>query len=517
MSNWFISRDGKEHGPFSASDLKEMAKSGGLVKSDKIRRSDMQKTIMAGAVKGLFEIKEEKITQEISPVKDSNFPQKNNNHSFSHQSAKNDNNLDTNIKKWSLKKIALLSGSGLLALIIIAAIAGNISISKIKGKIAEADTLFNKGAKKEANLIYSKLVEEEFNFIPESNKAQILANVISLALDNKDKVGAKKYIDLADLKGIQLDSSVLNDQRLTGNPTKKGKNLEDYSLTAGGTFNPNVALPTIPSAGDFNLPNSADNKTLDSATPIEVAKSKENTPNVTKPNISMKLNPENPLQYVLGIRGSLVESGQNSNGKLYKLSLKNLELDYEAVSELSKIKGVASLDISGTNFDARGLAMLLSNSPPLQELIISDFKGKKVPIIFNNDLLNVLSKSTLTLKNLNCSGLITQNEEGTKGLVQFATFCTRLDYLVIPNQPIDDQDLKNILISKKNLQTILVDGSSVTDQGINLLSNLLPNMMKTREKRLELISLIDTAVSQNAANNFEGKLFGCKVIVGSTR
>ena len=35
MSSWFILRDSKEHGPFSASHLKEMAKSGGLVKSDK--------------------------------------------------------------------------------------------------------------------------------------------------------------------------------------------------------------------------------------------------------------------------------------------------------------------------------------------------------------------------------------------------------------------------------------------------------------------------------------------------
>ncbi len=52
--NWYVVRDGKEQGPITGQQLKDMATSGQLRPSDPIRREDMAATIQANALKGLF-------------------------------------------------------------------------------------------------------------------------------------------------------------------------------------------------------------------------------------------------------------------------------------------------------------------------------------------------------------------------------------------------------------------------------------------------------------------------------
>jgi GYF domain 2 len=54
MAQWFMIRDGKELGPFTAQQLKDMATSGKLRTDDLVRREDMQRVTKAGTVKGLF-------------------------------------------------------------------------------------------------------------------------------------------------------------------------------------------------------------------------------------------------------------------------------------------------------------------------------------------------------------------------------------------------------------------------------------------------------------------------------
>ncbi len=54
MAHWFMVRDGKELGPFTAQQLKEMAASGKLRTDDLVRREDMKGPTKAGTVKGLF-------------------------------------------------------------------------------------------------------------------------------------------------------------------------------------------------------------------------------------------------------------------------------------------------------------------------------------------------------------------------------------------------------------------------------------------------------------------------------
>ncbi len=53
-TNWFIVRDAKENGPYTAQQLKQMAASGKLHPDDKVRRSDMKAATKASTIKGLF-------------------------------------------------------------------------------------------------------------------------------------------------------------------------------------------------------------------------------------------------------------------------------------------------------------------------------------------------------------------------------------------------------------------------------------------------------------------------------
>lgn len=65
--DWFIIRDGKETGPFTAQQLKQMVVSGKLQPDDKVRRSDMKTAIRAGSIKGLFASVEATATKSSPP------------------------------------------------------------------------------------------------------------------------------------------------------------------------------------------------------------------------------------------------------------------------------------------------------------------------------------------------------------------------------------------------------------------------------------------------------------------
>ena len=54
MADWFIDRNGKEHGPVTAQQLKQLAATGQLRPDDRVRRDDMQAPRPAREIKGLF-------------------------------------------------------------------------------------------------------------------------------------------------------------------------------------------------------------------------------------------------------------------------------------------------------------------------------------------------------------------------------------------------------------------------------------------------------------------------------
>jgi WD40 repeat protein len=51
---WFVARNNKKHGPFTAAKLKELAKQGRLFPTDMLHKEGMQKWVAASSVKGLF-------------------------------------------------------------------------------------------------------------------------------------------------------------------------------------------------------------------------------------------------------------------------------------------------------------------------------------------------------------------------------------------------------------------------------------------------------------------------------
>jgi hypothetical protein len=53
---WFVQRDGKKFGPFSAEKAKQLAASGAILPTDLIQKQGMDKWVPARAVKGLFPI-----------------------------------------------------------------------------------------------------------------------------------------------------------------------------------------------------------------------------------------------------------------------------------------------------------------------------------------------------------------------------------------------------------------------------------------------------------------------------
>lgn len=55
MATWYILKGKKEHGPFTAEQLKKLAGSGKLLPQDQIRKHDKQKIVQAANVKGLFQ------------------------------------------------------------------------------------------------------------------------------------------------------------------------------------------------------------------------------------------------------------------------------------------------------------------------------------------------------------------------------------------------------------------------------------------------------------------------------
>jgi hypothetical protein len=53
-TNWYFAHDGDVGGPVSVSELRELAASGKLLPSDRVRKEDMDRWVKARAVKGLF-------------------------------------------------------------------------------------------------------------------------------------------------------------------------------------------------------------------------------------------------------------------------------------------------------------------------------------------------------------------------------------------------------------------------------------------------------------------------------
>jgi hypothetical protein len=66
--NWFVIRNGKEQGPFSAAQLRQFAASDQIKRNDQLRREDMTQPVVAESIKGLFESAVQTKPTQVSPT-----------------------------------------------------------------------------------------------------------------------------------------------------------------------------------------------------------------------------------------------------------------------------------------------------------------------------------------------------------------------------------------------------------------------------------------------------------------
>lgn len=68
MSDWFVQKGSKVYGPFKTRQLKELASTGKLLKSDKIRRNEMDHWVDASSARGLFDDEHEHHSPRAEPA-----------------------------------------------------------------------------------------------------------------------------------------------------------------------------------------------------------------------------------------------------------------------------------------------------------------------------------------------------------------------------------------------------------------------------------------------------------------
>lgn len=73
MANWFVTKDGKQHGPFTDGQLKRLANEGRLSGTDIVRREDQQVGVEANRLRGLFDLPANNPTEPPAFVK-TNIP-----------------------------------------------------------------------------------------------------------------------------------------------------------------------------------------------------------------------------------------------------------------------------------------------------------------------------------------------------------------------------------------------------------------------------------------------------------
>lgn len=66
--DWFVIHNGKETGPYTAQQLKQLAANGKLTAADPVRRLDMQAAIPASKIKGLFAEQTAVTTAPVTPA-----------------------------------------------------------------------------------------------------------------------------------------------------------------------------------------------------------------------------------------------------------------------------------------------------------------------------------------------------------------------------------------------------------------------------------------------------------------
>jgi hypothetical protein len=186
VTQWFIVHDGKERGPFTAQQLKEMAAKSQLAPDDLIRRADMQVPRKASSIKGLFATGAPTFTKQTSPSSPDAPPAAQ--------------------KKGVLSKkpliIASVVGGACLFLCcggfgIIAMFGGKMT-DVARKQLAEADGLWDRGDRAGAAGKYRAILEgHRDTFLKVEERPRVYGRVIDYEYENGNAEAGKKLIEKA--------------------------------------------------------------------------------------------------------------------------------------------------------------------------------------------------------------------------------------------------------------------------------------------------------------------------------
>lgn len=193
-ASWFLKSKGNEAGPFTTKQIKLMAKTGSLGKSDLVRNDQMESYICAKDIEGLFDE-----TLRNSKVKKETIK----------------NQEDTESKSWAFRNWTgkFKTFVGLSSLVGIVLILGLISAMRELGKdISLGDSKWSAKEYEKAADVYKKLIDNDIELIPEDKLVIIFDRVIQFSAANNDRKSLEKYATIAVERG--LISKTINDYRV---------------------------------------------------------------------------------------------------------------------------------------------------------------------------------------------------------------------------------------------------------------------------------------------------------------
>ncbi len=195
MAQWFIVREGREQGPFSAEQMKSMVVTKGLGPDDLVRRDDMAGPVKAAKVKGLLapSVQQKPVPEQLPdaiPVESPDPPR------------------STGPKKSRLsrKAIILLSVIGGACLFLCCggfAIFGIWLQKSSQKQLAEADALWDKGDKSAAVAKYKGIIDDHrLHLLKEEEQARVYGRLIDHEYESGNADTGRALIDKADKDGI---------------------------------------------------------------------------------------------------------------------------------------------------------------------------------------------------------------------------------------------------------------------------------------------------------------------------
>jgi len=182
--NWFVVRGKNEEGPFTGTQLKDMAAKGQLKPTDRVRREDMTAPVLASSIKGLFAKPEAAVPSTSARSDDPPTPP-------------TDSTKASNKKKVML--FAVIGGACLLLCCGGLSILGSIFMKErgaAEKEVASAEKLWSEGKKGEAIAKYKAILENKSqrSALKEEQRALVYGRVIDFEFESGNPDAANQLL-----------------------------------------------------------------------------------------------------------------------------------------------------------------------------------------------------------------------------------------------------------------------------------------------------------------------------------